>query len=79
MGNDKILERTVDTDVVVLAVATCQKLQTLEIMVAFRTGKCLRYIAVHEIAKSLRPEKSLELPIFHAFTGCDSVIICKDW
>ena len=56
---------TVDTDVVVLAVATCQKLSISEIWVAFGTGKCQRYIAVHEIVKSLGPEKSLALPVFH--------------
>ena len=72
-GYDKILVRTVDTDVVVLAVATCQKLSISEIWVAFGTGKCQRYIAVHEIVKSLGPEKSLALPVFHAFTGCDTV------
>ena len=40
---------------------------------AFGTGKHFRYIPVHEIAKSLGPDKSQALPIFHAYTGCDTV------
>ena len=63
-GYDKILVRTVDTDVVVLTVAMCQKLHISEICVAFGTGKCMRYVAVHEIARSLGPEKSLALRVF---------------
>ena len=42
-----------------------------ELWFAFGTGKYLRYIAVHQIAKSLRTK--LALPIFHALTGCDTV------
>ena len=56
-----------------LAVAICQKLNISEVWVAFGTGKCQRYIAVHEIARSFGPEKLLALPVFHAFTGCDTV------
>ena len=56
-GYMKILLRTVDTDVVVLAVAAAAKLSTisdLELWVAFGTGKRFRYI--HEIAACLGPE-----------------------
>ena len=37
---------------------------------AFGTAK---YIPIHEIAVSLGPQKSQALPIFHAYTGCDTV------
>ena len=79
-GYSKILLRTVDTDVVVLAIAFVEQLQELqddfkmiEIWVGFGTGTHFRYIAAHEIARTLKPQVSRALPFFHAFTGCDSV------
>ncbi|KAK0150015.1 hypothetical protein N1851_009250 [Merluccius polli] len=72
-GFKKITLRTVDTDVVVLAIAHVSELDIEELWVAFGTGKNFRYIPAHEIAKSLGPDKSKALPVFHAFTGCDTV------
>ena len=72
-GYRKILIRTVDTDVVVLAVAATSKLEIEELWVAFGTSKSFRNIPVHEIARSLGPSKSIALPMFHAYTGCDTV------
>ncbi|KAK3737278.1 hypothetical protein QZH41_007347 [Actinostola sp. cb2023] len=76
-GHHKILIRTVDTDVLVLAVAIVQHLQQqeqrLELWLAFGTGLHLHYLAVHEISRSLGLEMSEALPVFHAFTGCDTV------
>ena len=72
-GYNKILLRTVDTDVVVLSVAAFAKLEIQELWIAFGTGKNFRYIPIHEIAASLGPAKSQTLPIFHAYTGCDTV------
>ena len=43
-GVSNILVRTVDTDVVVLAVATVQELGMSEIWIAFGTGKVFRYV-----------------------------------
>ena len=71
-GNDKILIRTVDTDVVILAVAATQRL-SVKIWLAFGTGKSLRFISAHDIAAALGPEKCKVLPMFHALTGCDTV------
>ncbi|KAK3734169.1 hypothetical protein QZH41_005852 [Actinostola sp. cb2023] len=80
-GHNKILLRTVDTDVLVLAVACVQKIQLrqdsddacIKLWVAFGAGTHLRYIAAHEISRSLNPEVSIALPVFHAFTGCNTV------
>ena len=72
-GLTKVLLRTVDTDVVVIAIAVSQTLSTLELWIAFGVGKNLRFLPVHEIASSLGPEKSKALPMFHAITGCDTV------
>ncbi len=69
----KILLRTVDSDVVVLCVAVVAKISVRELWIAFGTGKHFRYIAAHEIAASLGPNKSQVLPMFHAYTGCDTV------
>ena len=70
----QILVRTVDTDVVVLAVMVAETLSAeVEIWLAFGTGKNFRYLAAHKIAASLGSEKSLALPMFHALTGCDTV------
>ena len=75
-GHKKILLRTVDTDVLVLAVALLQQVtegEHLELWVAFCTEDHFQDIAVHEIATKLIPEVSKALPVFHAFTGCDTV------
>ena len=59
--------RTVDTDVVVLAVFLAQGLGSeYELWLAFGTSKHFRYIAAHKIANRLGP-------MFHALTGCDTV------
>jgi hypothetical protein len=70
----RIQIRTVDTDVVVLAVMVAQALPCVdELWIAFGTGKNYRYIPAHEIAASIGPQKARALPVFHAMTGCDTV------
>jgi len=39
--------------------------------VSFGTGKTFRFLAAHEIARALGPEKAQALPMFHALTGCE--------
>ena len=70
-GTKKLLIRTVDTDVVVMAISVFQRLSASEIWIAFGSSKAFRHIEVHKIAAVLGPEKSLALPAFHALTGCD--------
>lgn len=53
--------------------AAAAKLDLEELWIAFGTGKNLRHISAHEIARSLGPSKSTALPVFHAYTGCDTV------
>ncbi|KAG7176515.1 hypothetical protein Hamer_G024553 [Homarus americanus] len=74
-GHRRILIRTVDTDVVILAVALANERSEVldELWLTLGTGKNRRYIAAHQIAKALGPEKSRALPVFHAITGCDRV------
>ena len=70
-GVDKMILRTVDTDVVVLAVSTFSRAAISEMWIAFGVGKQFRYIAIHDIVRALGDEKSKVLHVFHAFTSCD--------
>ena len=68
-----IMIRTTDTDVVVLAVASASRYPDHEIWVAMGVGKDFRHIPAHLIARNLGPTKSSCLPLFHSFTGWDTV------
>ena len=71
---------TVDTDVVVLAIASVpNQADGTEVWIAFGTGKDFCYIPTHIILKYLGPMKSLSLPMFHSFTGCNSFSLSKYW
>lgn len=72
-GYCKVMIRTVDSDVLVLAIAAVQQLDIDELWVAFATGKSFRYLPAHEMASVLGPEKCIALPFLHAFSGCDTV------
>ena len=70
-GLDNIILRTVDTDVVVLAISYFSRLKISRLWIAFGVGKQYRYIPIHDIVRALGEEKSQVLHVFHAFTGCD--------
>ena len=72
-GLTKVSIRTVDTDVVILAVTAFEHLNTEELWIAFATGKNFRFLAAHEMAVTLGLNKCRGLSFFHAFTGCDNV------
>ena len=69
----KVSIRTVDTDVVILAVTATDCLDIDEFCVAFATGKSFRFLTAHEMAVALEPNKCRGLPFFHALTVCDTV------
>ena len=71
-GNSKAFIRTVDSDVVIIAVGHFSSLGVMELWIGFGTGKAFQHIPVHEITQTLGPEKSLSCPLFHSFTGCDT-------
>ena len=77
-GNTNVSIRTVDTDVVVLAVTSAQCLNNAEGWIGFGTGKCFCLIAAHEIARALGQDRCMALPMFHAFTGCDTVSFLEE-
>ena len=72
-GCQKIVLRTVDTDVVVLSVAAVPRLRLKHLWIAFGTGQNFKYIPADEIASRIGPERATALPMFHAYTGCDVV------
>ena len=72
-GFNKISIRTVDTDAVVLAVAAAQRHGNTEMWIAFGTGKSFRFLAAYDMARVLAPDRCTALPMFYAFTGCDTV------
>jgi hypothetical protein len=70
-GLKRVMIRTMDTDVLVLAIGKYSKLSLEELWVSFGTGKGLKYFPVHTIATRLGDDRARALPGFHAFTGCD--------
>ena len=70
-GYNDILIRTVDTDVVALAVANVHELN-INLWLAFGVGKSLTFISANSLANSLGPDKSKALLFFHAFSGSDT-------
>ena len=73
-GHCKVLVRSVNTDVVVIAIALYQKLETLhEFWVWLGTGKNQRFVPIHSVAESLGKTKLLSLQVFHSVTGCDQI------
>ena len=75
-GMKSVLVRTVDTDVIFILVGVCAKLATIQpsadIWVALGTGKNYTLYSIVHICASLGHHKSQALPVFLAFTGCDT-------
>ena len=71
-----VLVRTVDTDVVAILVGTFYDLAVvqslLDIWVAFGTGKNYRFYSINGICDSLGEPRSRAIPVFHAFSACDT-------
>ena len=72
-GHRKLCVRTVDTDVVVIAIAMFNEINPDELWLAFGVGSNFRYIPVHEVVSGMDPRNCAILPVLHAFTGCDTV------
>ena len=67
-----MLIRTVDTEVVVLAVFAINNQPAVgELWLAFGTGKSFRYLAAHQIAACLGLEMPCALPMFRALMLAD--------
>ena len=76
-SHTKVLIRTVDTDVMVLAIRALQLAPiNSEIWVIFRAGKTSRSLSAHSFSNTLGRDKSLALSVFHALEGCDTISFC---
>ena len=62
-----------DTDVLVLAIAAAAKHEFKRIFVHFGVGDHKKILKCHSICRNMGHEKAKALPVFHAFTGCDTV------
>ena len=62
--------RTVDSDVVILALRWFAPLGLSELWVCLGCGKKIRDIPIHTLSAL---STCLALPLFHAITGCDTV------
>ena len=75
-GAETVLVRTVDTDVVVILVGLFFDLVTIQpscdFWIAFGMGKNYRLYHINSICESLGEPRSRALPVFHAFSGCDT-------
>ena len=76
-GFQRICVRTVDSDIVYIIIGQLCKLleinEQLQVSVAFGTGKHCRFLDINAMAVSLSDKLCRALPVFHAFTGCDTV------
>ena len=72
-GHKKVLIIANDSDIIVLGVRAFALTSRLEeLWIAYSTGANRRYVAIHEVVASLGQVRSLALPGFHVFTGCDT-------
>ena len=70
-GNMTAFIRTVNRDVIILAIWFFPILPVSQLWVGFGSGK-YRDIPVHDVCQQLGPSTSLILALFHALTGCDT-------
>lgn len=78
-GHNKIFICTVVTDVVVLAVALARALhEETEVCVSFGSSKMFRFLAAHEVARTLSLEEAQAQPMFRALTS-DTVLLRRTW
>ena len=71
-GHKEAYVRTVNSDIVVLAIAFFDKLNFSKLWIGFGCGKYYRDIPIHELYAALGPERSHAHPFFHALSGCDT-------
>ena len=71
-GHRRVSILTVDTGVLALAVALFDKIKPDELWVILGTGSDLRCITIHGLMATMDPRHCSSLPIFHAFTRCDT-------
>ena len=78
-GYSKIIDRTVDSDVVVILLGFMSEFMaanpSFEITVDFKTSSGRKYISINSIYSNLGSDICSGLPFFHSFTGADSHLL----
>ena len=77
-GHRKVMIRTVDTDIVVIAIALYDGFDLDELWIEFGTGINQRWLPIHEYSLNLGKEVCDALPVWFAFTGCDFGLLGSD-
>ena len=72
-ANKEISIRTVDTDIVVIAVSLFQELNIDKLWIEFGTGRRKRWLPVYSYATKLGKNTCKGLRFWYAFIGCDTV------
>ena len=72
-GHRKIVIKTVDTDVVVIAISLFRSFQIDELSIEFGVGKSKRWLPIHTYSQNLGQDTCSGLLFWYAFTGCDTV------
>ena len=72
-GAEKVKLKTVDTDVIVIAMAMFPRLNLEELWIEFGSGKNKSYYPIHQLYHHYGRDKCQALLFFHSFTGCDQV------
>ena len=75
-GEKMIKVRTADSDVIVILIGVYFDLVLIqpsaEIWVAFGTGKNFRFYSIKAISTCIGEQNARALPVFHAWSGCDT-------
>ena len=72
-GVNQAMIFTAGTDVVVIATSVFSELSLLQLWIEFGKTANRKYIPIHEIVKSLGPERADFLTLFHSLIGCDQM------
>lgn len=70
-GFRRVMIRTVDTDVLVLAISLFEDLGVTQLWIDFGSGKHRVFLPIHDM--DLEEIKRIGLRFFYCFTGCDQV------
>ena len=70
-GHRKVMMKTVDTVVIIIAIAVSHELLLKGLWKEFRTGKDLRWFPIHKYASHLGEQICSGILLWYAFTGCD--------
>ena len=76
MGNKKIFVKTVDTDMIVILLGNFEEISELcpdiDLWIAFGVSKYFALYSINAIYQETGVTTALALPVFHAFSGCDT-------